>query len=266
MRQPILVPDGNTRDLGMLSRFLIALSLLAACAGGNPPAGPEPGSGYRVLFIGNSLTASNDLPGTVAQLAATVNDTIVTEAVTRPNFAVIDHVNGGSDAVDVVRQGGWDFVVLQQGPTSQGIGRDTLILAAKLLDPDVRAGGGRTAQLMAWPAAPDRAVFDGVLQSCLDTARAVDGRCFPAGEAWRAAWAEDPALPLYGPDGFHPSPLGTYLAALVVYEGITGQDARRLPAQAVVQGQTLPVSGGTVIMLQRVAHETVARINAELGQ
>ncbi|MFL5474368.1 MAG: hypothetical protein ACJ8A6_01640 [Gemmatimonadales bacterium] len=250
----------------MISRFLTALSLLAACAGGNPPADPEPGGGYRVLFIGNSLTAANDLPGTVAQLAASVNDTISAEAVTRPNFAVIDHVYGGSDAVDVVRRGGWDFVVLQQGPTSQQIGRDTLILAAKLLDPDVRAGGGRTAQLMAWPAAPDRAVFDGVLQSCLDTARAVDGRCFPAGEAWRRAWAEDPALPLYGPDGFHPSPLGTYLAALVVYEGITGHDARRLPEQAVVQGQTLAVPGGTVIMLQRVAHETVVRINAQLGR
>jgi hypothetical protein len=265
LRQMILVPDGNTRDLGMFSRFLTALSVLAACAG-NPPAAPEPGGGFHVLFIGNSLTASNDLPGTVAHLAASVNDTIVTEAVTRPNFAVIDHVNGMSDAVDVVRRGGWDFVVLQQGPTSEQLGRDTLILAAKLLDPDVRAGGGRTAQLMVWPAAPNRAVFDGVLQSCLETARAVGGNCFPAGEAWRAAWLVDPSLPLYGPDGFHPAPLGTYLAALVVYEGITGHDARLLPQQAVVQGQTLPVAGGTVILLQRIAHETVLRINAQLDQ
>ena len=246
----------------MLSRFLIALSLLAACAGGNPPAAPEPGGGYHVLFIGNSLTASNDLPGTVAHLAASVNDTVMAEAVTRPNFAVIDHVSGMSDAVDVVRRGGWDFVVLQQGPTSQQLGRDTLILAAELLDPDVRAGGGRIAQLMVWPAAPDRAVFDGVLQSCLETARAVDGDCFPAGEAWRAAWSVDPSLPLYGPDGFHPAPLGTYLAALVVYEGITGHDARRLPSEAVVAGQTLAVAGGTVMLLQRVAHETVLRIAA----
>jgi hypothetical protein len=71
---------------------------------------------------------------------------------------------------------------------------------------------------------------------------------------------------LYGPDGFHPAPLGTYLAALVVYEGITGHDARLLPQQAVVQGQTLPVAGGTVTLLQRIAHETVLGINAQLDQ
>jgi hypothetical protein len=249
----------------MLQRLLSPLLLLVACAGGTQPVEPEPRASYRILFIGNSLTASNDLPGTVAQLAASVDDTIVVESVTRPNFAVIDHVNGMSDAVAVVRRGGWDYVVLQQGPTSQQLYRDTLILATKLLDPDVRAGGGRTAQLMAWPAAPNRAVFDGVLQSCLEGARAVDGVCFPAGEAWRAAWAEDPTLPLYGPDGFHPAPLGTYLAALVVYEGITGHDARRLPQQAVVQGQPLALAGGTVLLLQRVAHETVARIKAQLN-
>jgi hypothetical protein len=226
---------------------------------------PEPRGGYHVLFIGNSLTSSNDLPGTVAQLAASVDDTIVVQSVTRPNLAIIDHVNGMSDAVAVVRRGGWDFVVLQQGPTSQQLGRDTLILATKLLDPDVRAAGGRIAQLMAWPAAPNRGVFDGVLQSCLDAARVVDGLCFPAGEAWRAAWAIDPALPLYGPDGFHPSPLGTYLAALVVYEGVTGHDARRLPQRPVVAGITLDVPGGTVVLLQRVAHETVGRIRALSG-
>jgi len=255
---PLRVPGRNNSLHTM--RVLTAVVLSAACAGGSQPSAPEPAGGYHVLFIGNSLTSTNDLPGTVAQLADAVGDTIVVESVTRPNFAVIDHVNGMSDAVDVVRRGGWDYVLLQQGPTSQQIYRDTLILAAETLDPDVRAGGGRTVQLMSWPAAPNRDVFDGVLQSCLDTARAVDGLCFPAGEAWRAAWEQDPTLPLYGPDGFHPSPLGTYLAALVVYEGITGHDPRRLPQVPVVNGQRLEVPGGTVILLQRVAHETVLRI------
>jgi hypothetical protein len=44
----------------------------------------------------------------------------------------------------------------------------------------------------------------------------------PAGEAWRAAWRRDPELPLYDRDGFHPSRLGSCLAALAVYQAIAG--------------------------------------------
>ena len=243
-----------------LQRYLLPAALLAACAGAGSTSEPGPGGSYRVLFIGNSLPAGNDLPGTLAALGAAVDDTIVVQSVTRPNFAIIDHVNGMSDAVAVIRGGSWDYVVLQQGPTSQQIGRDTLILASRMLEPDVRAAGGRIAQLMVWPAADNRAAFDGVLLSCREAARAVRGLCLPAGEAWRSAWAIDATLPFYGPDGFHPSPVGTYLAALVVYEGLTGHDARSLPEVAVVAGQTLSLSAGTVTLLQQVAHETVARL------
>jgi hypothetical protein len=242
-----------------LQAWLCLTAVLAACTGGNSPSQVEPAGGYRVLFIGNSLTASNDLPGTLAAMAATAGDTIVVESVTRPNFAVIDHVNGMSDAVQVIREGRWDYVVLQQGPTSQQIGRDTLILASQLLDPDIRNAGGRTAEFMVWPARENLNTFDGVLQSCMEAATAVAGLCLPAGEAWRSAWSVDPSLPFYGPDGFHPSPLGTYLAVLVIYEGITGHDARSLPQQAIVAGQRLDVAGATIVLLQRVAHETAAR-------
>jgi hypothetical protein len=31
----------------------------------------------------------------------------------------------------------------------------------------------------------------------------------------------DAALALYGPDGCHPSPLGSYIAALAIYRGLT---------------------------------------------
>jgi hypothetical protein len=42
-------------------------------------------------------------------------------------------------------------------------------------------------------------------------------------------------LPLYGPDVFHPSPLGTYLAAAVVYRGLRLKPAR-LPRPLQVGG------------------------------
>jgi hypothetical protein len=237
----------------MQEHMFAFMLVIVSCAGGTPPLEPPPAGGYQVVFIGNSLTAVNDLPGTLAQLAASADDTIRVESVTRPNFAVIDHVNGMSDAVNVIRRGGWDYVVLQQGPTSQGVGRDTLVLAARLLDPAIRAAGARIATLMVWPPSSNLSAFDEVRLSYQRAAEAVEGVFLPAGEAWRAAWAIDPTLPLYGGDGFHPSALGTYLAALVVYEEITGHDARSLPQQAVVAGQTLDVPGATVALLNRVA-------------
>jgi hypothetical protein len=66
---------------------------------------------------------------------------------------------------------------------------------------------------------------------------------------------------LYGPDGFHPSELGTYLTALVVYEGITGRDVTTLPARITVGGKRLQIPTATVRLLQRAAHETVTRFN-----
>ena len=69
-----------------LNKCLFALGLLgsiAGCAGGRSPSAPPPTrpSAYRVLFIGNSLTYTNDLPGTVAAMALAAGDTIQTETV-----------------------------------------------------------------------------------------------------------------------------------------------------------------------------------------
>jgi hypothetical protein len=87
-------------------RALVLFLALASCSGGNAPL--EPSSSYRVLFIGNSLTYFNDLPGTVAQLASSVKETVQVASVARPNFALIDHVNGKSNAVEVIQSGDWD--------------------------------------------------------------------------------------------------------------------------------------------------------------
>src|SRR6476659_9739123 len=51
-----------------------ALLVLACTGSGEPSQSPSPS--YHVLFIGNSLTAVNDLPHTVAALAATVEEVI----------------------------------------------------------------------------------------------------------------------------------------------------------------------------------------------
>jgi hypothetical protein len=244
----------------VLVRAFIAFLAVTACgssgASVEPPPATPPAT-YRVLFIGNSLTYSNDLPGTVAGLAGSANVTIHFASIARPNLALIDHVEGSSDALEAIRQGGWNYVVLQQGPSALALSRDTLLLATRSLATEIRAVGARTALLMVWPESSRFEVFDDVRDSYRAAADDVGGLLFPAGEAWRTAWALDPQLPLYGSDGYHPSELGTYLAALVVYEEITGNDARGLPDRAIVAGRDLSVAASRVRLLQDAAHQTV---------
>lgn len=244
----------------------VALSVVVTIACGSAgPAGPRVGGGHRVLFVGNSLTYVNDLPGTLAALADAGGDAISVTSVAKPDFALIDHLNGGSNALATIARGGWEYVILQQGPSSLPANRDSLVLCTRLFDERIRAVGGRTALFMVWPSSDRLAYFDDVRTSYELAARTVDGLFLPAGEAWRTAWTADASLPLYGPDGYHPSPTGTYLAALVMYERITGRDARALPPRATVDGRSLAASEATVRLLQRAAHETNARFLADAG-
>jgi hypothetical protein len=241
--------------------FAFLLPAIAACLNVvDPGAIPKlPAGGHHVLFIGNSLTYTNDLPGTVSALASSVGDTIRTASVSLPNFAVIDHALGLSNAVDVIKSQKWEFVILQQGPTTTAVNRDTLIIATKALDPIVKSSGGRTAQMMSWPNSNALNLFPLVRASSQAAAASVDGGVFMAvGEAWRAALEEDATIPLYGSDGYHPAPLGTYLAALVIYEEVTGHDARQLPAVAVIAAGSVPATEARVRQLQRIAHDIAA--------
>jgi hypothetical protein len=79
-----------------------------------------------------------------------------------PSLALIDHVAGASSARAQIARGGWEFVVMQQGPTRRGVCRDTLILAAKLLAPRIEAIGATPALLMTWTTQLDQSWFDDV--------------------------------------------------------------------------------------------------------
>lgn len=77
---------------------------------------------------------------------------------------------------------------------------------------------------MVWPERARLSAFDSVSTSYRSAAQQAAARLYPVGDAWQAAWLRDPTLALYGPDDFHPSVMGSYLAALVIYRGITGRD------------------------------------------
>ena len=221
----------------MVTRLALAAALLIAQ--------PSP---TRVLFIGNSLTYANDLPAMVCAMARAAGRQATCESVARPDYGLEEHWNDREARQAIGR--GWDVVVLQQGPSALPESRRLLVAYTRRFDAEIKKSGARTALYMVWPSRARRGDFPAVSQSYAAAAKEVKGLLIPAGEAWRAAWAIDKDIALYGPDGFHPSPAGTYLAALVAYEQIFGSPPPAAPVPAAAQ----PVAD----VLRRVAHETVA--------
>jgi hypothetical protein len=189
----------------------------------------SPQSATRVLFIGNSLTTTNDLPLRVRELGRDEGQAWETSAIAFPNYSLEDHWQRG-DAARAIARGGWTFVVVQQGPSALAESRVLLVDYARRFDEKIRTAGARTALYMVWPSGSRRGDFPSVSQSYSAAAAAVSGLLLPVGNAWQAAWREDPRFPLYGDDGFHPSRLGTALAAIVIYERLAGRVVKRLPA------------------------------------
>lgn len=243
----------TSRNL-VIARPVVALLIVSLACLGTGTVEPLSAGGIHVLFVGNSLTYVNDLPTTVASLGALSGDTIRVATAAGPDLALIDHWNGASNARDQIAQGGWHFVVLQQGPSSVPVNRDTLVLATKLFAPLIRAAGAKPALFMVWPSADRFAYFDDVRASYQAAALSVGGVFMPAGVGWMNSWVSDSTFVLYGSDGYHPSPLGTYVAALVIYERVTGRDARSLPATLIVGSTRLSMPTAQVRLLQAAAH------------
>jgi hypothetical protein len=244
--------------------FVMLVAASTACAQSSAPGDGNPRT-QRILFVGNSLTYTNDLPGMVAAIARQAGDTFTVASAAGPNLALIDHLNGATDAAARIAGGGWDWVILQQGPTTVEMCRDSLILWTRMFDTLARAAGARPALLMTWPTAAEPGLFDAVRVSFQEAARAVHGVFLPAGEAWRAALAADPRIGVYGGDGFHPSVTGTYLAALVIYGRLSGRDVRALPSTALGRAGALPIPAAAVRLLRESAQAANATYPAEPG-
>ena len=204
----------------------------------------------RILFIGNSLTYSNDLPAVVCAMAQSAGRQVTCDSVAKPDYGLEEHWHEREARQAIGR--GWDVVVLQQGPSALPESRRLLIEYTRRFDAEIKKAGARTALLMVWPSRTRRGDFEGVRQSYAAAAKDVDAMLIPAGDAWRAAWAEDPGLQLYGTDGFHPSSTGTYLSALVIYEQLFASPP---PAASPMPAGALQI----VDLLRRAAHATVAQ-------
>jgi hypothetical protein len=246
---------------------VLAFVLLAAttsCGDDKSPAevdsatttSPSAAGGDRVLFIGNSLTEGNDLPLLVEALSRAGGRPFAVEAATYGGFSLEDHWARGTQ--NRIAGGGYRFVVLQQGPSALAESRVNLREWTRRFDEVIRQAGGRTALYMVWPESYRPQAFPDVSDSYRLAAEDVGGILLPAGDAWVAAWRQDEGLKLYGTDGFHPTLLGSYLAALAIYGGLSGASPVGLPSRLSLRGgRTIEVPAADARVAQAAAAEAL---------
>lgn len=237
MQSPLL--RSPRRALRHRALLLLTIVVGSACL----PAATEPpliGEGRRVLFIGNSYLAFEDIPGIVQALADSAGEKIATKTIAASNAALIDHWQDGRARREIAK-GGWEWVVLQQGPSSVALNRDTLRLATSLFAGEMTRVGATPALFSAWPSRGRRQDFPAAIESYALAAADVSGIFLPVASSWLDAWDRDPALELYA-DNLHANVEGAYLSALVVVARLLGKSPRGMPA-------TIRLHSGVVLAL-----------------
>lgn len=165
-------------------------------------------------MIGNSLTYTWNVPELVAEMAARAGEPRpVIRAVTYPDFSLEDHWNGG-EALELLRTGRFDVIVMQQGPSTMAASQANLLEWSRRWVDEARRVGTRSALYAVWP--PKGGDLDAAIASYLNAAVATGSALLPVSHAWRLAWQDTQRPPLHGPDNFHPGPDGAWLAALVI--------------------------------------------------
>lgn len=201
--------DAFRRHGLIISLVLVALLTFASCQS-------QPST--RILFIGNSYTFVNG--GLDKQLEGLAPST-ETERIASGGYTLEKHWTDGN-ALRKIREGKWDYVVLQEQSQVPVINQPRFYEFARMFDTEIRRSGAKTILLMTWERPDSRnlgVTTDGLAAAFTAIGKELGAKVAPAGLAFARSLQSKPELTLYTPDG-HPTVEGTYLAACVLYRTI----------------------------------------------
>ncbi len=225
--------------------------------------------GFRVLFVGNSLTYVNDLPHLVAGLARG------THGIPRPLLAAAWAPPGSSLADDLQNRSfrrllaarRWNVIVLQEGTALSSVfdrNPRQMDTDVAILSTQARRLGAIPILFETWgnrtgtdsePYGYEQAAVAANYAS-VGTRHGVD--VAPAGAAWARALDQDPTQNLWVPDGHHPSLTGSYLAASVITSCISyAVSHHEAAANPIHNGYTAGLEPSVAQWLRRVAWTTI---------
>src|SRR5262249_9786795 len=168
----------------------------------------------KVLFIGNSFTARNDLPGLIARLSAARGKSLQHRLIGAGGASLRTHWNAG-EALQAIRDGQYDHVVLQEQSTLPVKNAKRMHENVRLFDTAIKAAGAKTALYMTWARRNAPESQQAITEAYASVGRELGATVVPGGAAWlRFLGSHDQPL-LHDRDHSHPPLPGSYHAPSV---------------------------------------------------
>jgi hypothetical protein len=200
----------------------------------------------RILFVGNSFTARNNLPGLLKGLAGARGIDLEHKLISAGGASLRQHLNAGK-ALAAIATGDFDTVVLQEQSTLPVKSPARFRESARDFHTAISAAGARTALYQTWARrnAPEtqQALTDAYAASAVE----LGATLVPVGMVWERFLAQYDEPVLHDADNSHPALAGSYLAACVFLIALLNEDP---------VGTDVPVKGlapETAALLRRSA-------------
>lgn len=182
----------------------------------------------RVLFVGNSLTAFNDMPAIVGKMGLLAKDEISIESLI---------IAKGGDSLDkvvkrrtspysryskAIESENWDYVVLQDHSKAPISARNQMMKAVEALVETNQKNKANTLLFMTWAPKekPHQIAEISMVYNYLG--QYLETKVAPVGLVWDAIIKNSNIDP-YDSDGIHPNQVGSLLTACTIFTALTNQ-------------------------------------------
>ncbi|MFB6719086.1 hypothetical protein ACFCV3_02955 [Kribbella sp. NPDC056345] len=200
----------------------------------------------RILFVGNSFTARNNLPGLLKGLAGARGIEVESTLIQAGGASLRQHLNAGK-ALAALAGGGYDVVVLQEQSTLPVKSPERFRESARDFDAAIKAAGARTALYLTWARRNAPETQAALTSAYGGAAVELGATLIPVGMVWERFLATHDEPVLHDQDNSHPALAGSYLAACVFLITLLAEDP---------VGIDVPVKGldaDTATLLQQAA-------------
>ncbi|NIK61701.1 SGNH/GDSL hydrolase family protein [Kribbella shirazensis] len=200
----------------------------------------------RILFVGNSFTSRNNLPGLLKGLAGARGIELEHKLISAGGASLRQHLNAGK-ALDALATGGFDTVVLQEQSTLPIKNPDRFRDSARDFGEAITAAGARTAFYLTWARRNAPETQQALTDAYGGAAAELGATLVPVGMVWERFLSQYDEPALHDADNSHPALAGSYLAACVFLIALLNEDP---------VGVDVPVKGlaaDTAALLQQAA-------------